>query len=58
MKQFLIENWYSLLMGLIPVVWVIVRLTPSKKDDKIWGFIVKIINAIPDNKKGGGKHNG
>ena len=58
MKEFLIENWYSILIGLVPVVWIVVRLTPTEKDDKIWGFIAKMINMIPDNKKGGGKHNG
>ena len=56
MKEFLMANWPSILAGLVPVVWAIVRLTPTEKDDKIWGFIVKVIEAIPDMKKGGGKH--
>lgn len=58
MKDFLIANWPQILAGLIPVVWFIVRLTPTEKDDKVWAFIVKIIEFVTaDNKKGGGRHN-
>ena len=58
MKQILIENWSTILFGVvIPASWAIVRLTPTKKDDKVMKFIVTVLNAIvPDRKKGGGKH--
>lgn len=60
MKEFLIENWQTILFAVVlPLAWSIVRLTPTKKDDKILKTIVTIINVIlPDRKKGGGVHNG
>lgn len=39
---------------IITLASIIVKLTPSKKDDKVWGFILKILNALalnPNDKK-------
>lgn len=58
MKEFLIENWYVILTTIVvPIAWIIVRITPTKKDDVIMKIVSKIINLIPDRKKNGGKHN-
>lgn len=54
--HFITENWKVIVSALIPVIWVIVRLTPTKKDDFILKILVKILELfIPDIKKGGGK---
>lgn len=55
MKEFLIENWMPLLLGLMGLAKVIVNLTPSTKDNEIFAWIDKLINLfIPNfNKKGG-----
>lgn len=45
--------WYALMK----VVKIIVRATPSTKDDVVVDVVDKVINAIiPDNKIGGGQH--
>ena len=55
--QFIVENWGSLLSGLMAFIWIIVRLTPTKKDDVVFGIIKKILDLfIPDRKRGGGRH--
>jgi hypothetical protein len=57
MFDFLIENWVPLLIGLMAFLKVIVNLTPSEKDNKIFEWLDKLINLIiPNLKKGGGKH--
>jgi hypothetical protein len=60
MKQFLIDNWYCILMGCMLLAWWIARLTPSAKDDKVVRTVIKIIlkalTLVPDVKKGGGRH--
>ncbi len=51
------ENWGTVLTGLLTFLSVIVRLTPTKKDDDILNWIIKILNAIvPNRKAGGGVH--
>lgn len=58
MIEFITENWIPLLLGLIGFAEIVVRLTPTKKDDSILNFIIKIVDfLIPNIKDGGGKHN-
>ena len=58
MIAFIVANYSWLIPMIISIAWIIVRLTPTKKDDNILRIIVKIINVIvPDMKKGGGRHN-
>ena len=55
--NFIIENWVILLPAVLGLAEVIVRLTPTTKDDSILEWIWKLVNLIlPNNKKGGGKH--
>jgi len=56
MQEFLMANWGVIFAFLVPVAWALVRLTPTKWDDRILKVIIKVIELIPDNKKGGGKH--
>lgn len=54
---FLVANWVALLIGLGGFIEVIVRLTPTKKDDSILAFIKNILDSfIPNRRTGGGKH--
>lgn len=56
MLEFLKENWVPLLFGLMGFVEVIVRLTPTEKDNSIFNLIMTVLNAlIPNRAKGGGK---
>lgn len=53
--NFFAENWGALLLGLLAFIEIIVRITPSEKDNSIFNWIVALINAIlPNLKKGGG----
>lgn len=56
MLEFILNHWVVLLIALLSFVEVIVRLTPTKKDDTIFEIVKRIINIfIPNRKKGGGK---
>lgn len=50
--EFLREHWGALSAGAFGLVWAIVRLTPSEKDDRILKFIERFLQfLIPDRKK-------
>lgn len=48
----------ALIIPVMAVLKVIVNITPSEKDNKIFEKIDKLLDAIiPNLKKGGGTHN-
>ncbi len=50
--DFIKQHWAALSAGLFGLIWVIVRLTPSEKDDQILRFIQNLFNFfIPDRRK-------
>lgn len=52
MVDFIIENWAELLIGLAAFAKIIVNLTPTEKDNVVFGWIDTLINSIiPDRKK-------
>ena len=52
MMEFIIEYWAELLVGLAAFAKIVVNLTPTEKDNKVFGWIDTLINAIiPDRKK-------
>jgi hypothetical protein len=52
MNEFLIENWLELLVAGMAFIKVVVNLTPTEKDNEIFGLLDTIINAvIPDRRK-------
>ena len=58
MKNFILENWLELLVGFMAFLKVVINLTPTEKDNKIFGWLDNILDVIiPNYKKGGGKHN-
>ncbi len=57
MIDFIKDNIIVLVIGLLAFVKVIVNLTPSEKDNKVFGYIDSLINFIFANKKkNGGRH--
>ena len=55
MLQFIQEHWVVLLLALLAFIEVIVRLTPTEKDNTIFAIVKRIINLfIPNRKKTGG----
>jgi len=52
MNNFILENWIALLIGALAFVKIVVNLTPTEKDNKIFGYIDDLVNFfIKDNKK-------
>ena len=53
--NFFLKNWGVLVVSLLGFFDVVVRLTPTTKDNSIVNLLATIINAIiPNFKKGGG----
>lgn len=51
MQDFLIENWGELLVGFMAFVKIIVNLTPTEKDNKVFGLVDMLIDAIIKDRK-------
>jgi len=52
MSNFILENWIALLIGALAFVKIVVNLTPTEKDNKIFGYIDDLVNFfIKDQKK-------
>jgi hypothetical protein len=51
MIEFLIENWAALLIGLAAFAKVVVNLTPTEKDNMVFGYLDLLINAIVSDRK-------
>ena len=57
MTEFISENWLELLIGLMAFIKIIINLTPTEEDNKVFGYLDSIFNALfPNYKKGGGNH--
>jgi hypothetical protein len=46
MTEFLIENWGELTLAVLALVKVIVNLTPTESDNKVFGYVDTLINLI------------
>jgi|TARA_B110000444_G_C18830136_1_gene592700 hypothetical protein len=47
--NFITENWLELLIGLMAAAKVIINLTPSDRDNKIFGLLDRVIDALIPN---------
>ena len=57
MIEFIYNNWLELLIAVMALVKVITNLTPTDKDNNIFGWIDKLINiVVPNYNKKGKKH--
>ena len=50
MIDILAENWAELLIGLMAFLKILVNLTPTEKDNKIFGYIDDLINYFIKDK--------
>ncbi len=49
--DFILQNWAELLLAIMLMAKTIVRLTPGVKDDAIFAYIDKLVEAIvPENE--------
>tara|TARA_B100001094_G_scaffold7119_1_gene6359 strand:- start:5961 stop:6140 length:180 start_codon:yes stop_codon:yes gene_type:complete len=57
MGEFISQNWLELIIGLMAFIKIIINLTPTEEDNKVFSWLDSIFNAIiPNYKKGGGTH--
>jgi len=47
--NFITENWLELLVGLMAFAKVVTNLTPSDKDNRIFGWLDTVIDALVPN---------
>tara|TARA_R100000664_G_C2759472_1_gene149324 strand:- start:4106 stop:4291 length:186 start_codon:yes stop_codon:yes gene_type:complete len=50
MIDFILNNWLELLIAVMALAKVVVNLTPTDKDNQVFTYIDKIINAIIPNR--------
>ena len=52
MTDFILSNWAELILGVMALAKVIVNLTPTEKDNKVFAWIDDLITfLIGDNRK-------
>ena len=51
MVDFILQNWAALLLGLMALAKIVVNLTPTEKDNKIFGYLDILIDAIISDRK-------
>jgi len=53
MEQFLLDNWGELLIAVMAFAKVVVNLTPTKNDNKVFGWIDMLITSITGDRRNG-----
>jgi hypothetical protein len=48
---FISENWAELVLALLALVKVVVNLTPTEQDNKVFGYIGVLINLIISDRR-------
>ena len=51
MNNFILENWIALLIGALAFVKIVVNLTPTEKDNKIFGYFDDIVGYFVKDKR-------
>tara|TARA_B110000908_G_C10191932_1_gene420914 strand:+ start:242 stop:433 length:192 start_codon:yes stop_codon:yes gene_type:complete len=51
MESFFIQNWGELLIGILAFAKVVVNITPTETDNKIFGWLDSLINMIISDRK-------
>ena len=49
--EFIIENWAALLIGVLAFLKVVVNITPTEKDNQIFGYLDVLITAITGDRR-------
>tara|TARA_R110000787_G_scaffold43672_5_gene106992 strand:- start:696 stop:872 length:177 start_codon:yes stop_codon:yes gene_type:complete len=58
MNDFLLNNWGELLIAILALAKVVVNLTPTETDNKIFGWLDTLITAITGDNRSNGKKAG
>jgi hypothetical protein len=49
--EFIIENWAALLIAALAFLKVVVNLTPTDKDNQVFGYLDLLITAITGDRR-------
>tara|TARA_R110000851_G_scaffold316954_1_gene480223 strand:+ start:1283 stop:1444 length:162 start_codon:yes stop_codon:yes gene_type:complete len=49
--EFILENWAALLIGALAFLKVVVNLTPTDKDNQVFGYLDLLITAITGDRR-------
>lgn len=49
--DFILNNWAELTLALLALVKVVVNLTPTEQDNKVFGYLDVLINLIISDRK-------
>lgn len=50
-ESFILEHWAELLLALLAFAKVVVNLTPTEKDNQVFGYIDLLITAITGDRR-------
>lgn len=51
MWDFIIDNLAELVLGLLAFVKIVVNITPTEKDNQVFGYLDALINMIISDRK-------
>lgn len=51
MMDFILDNWGELLIGAMAFIKIIVNLTPTEKDNMVFGWLDSLVNTIVADRK-------
>ena len=51
MMDFILDNWGELLIGAMAFIKIVVNITPTEKDNMVFGWLDSLVNMIVADKK-------
>jgi hypothetical protein len=51
MTDFILDNWGELLIGVMAFIKIIVNITPTTEDNKVFGWLDSLVNMIVSDRK-------
>lgn len=51
MMNFILDNWGELLIGAMAFIKIVVNITPTEKDNMVFGWLDSLVNMIVADKK-------
>jgi hypothetical protein len=51
MSEFLLNNWGEILVGFMAFCKIIVNLTPTEKDNKVFGWLDDLVTLVTGDRR-------
>ena len=49
--DFILDNWGELLIGAMAFIKIVVNITPTEKDNMVFGWLDSLVNMIVSDRK-------